>query len=56
VIQPNYKFPPAHKWPGGLASLVEKNVENWQSGDNVRGLWNHDASLGIGADEADWLG
>jgi len=63
VSQPSYKFPqapafslPAYKLSEALTSLVEQNVQDWHSGDKVRRLWNHDASLWTGTDEAHWLG
>lgn len=42
--------------PAALASLVEKNVEDWQAGNKLRRLWRRDASLWTGGDEASWLG
>lgn len=63
MSQPSYKFPqapafslPAYKLSEALTSLVEQNVQDWHSGDKVRRLWNHDASLWTGTDEAHWLG
>lgn len=50
ISPPNYALPPE------LASLVEKNVEDWQAGNKVRRLWQRDASLWTGTDEANWLG
>ncbi|MGA8149747.1 MAG: bifunctional transaldolase/phosoglucose isomerase [Terriglobales bacterium] len=63
MSQPSYEFSqapassaPEYKLPGALLSVVEKNIQDWQAGDKVRRLWNHDASLWTGADEASWLG
>lgn len=44
------------KLPEALAASVKANIEDWRSGDKVRRLWQHDASLWTGADEANWLG
>jgi transaldolase / glucose-6-phosphate isomerase len=63
VSQPSYTLPQApassalaYKLPEALAALVEKNIQDWQSGGKVQRLWNHDASLWTGTDEASWLG
>ena len=50
VSQQTYKLPEA------LAASVKANIEDWRAGDKVRRLWQHDASLWTGADEANWLG
>ncbi len=50
VSQQTYKLPEA------LAASVKGNIEDWRAGDKVRRLWQHDASLWTGADEANWLG
>ena len=42
--------------PDALASSVKKTVDDWRSGDKVRRLWQHDASLWSNTDEASWLG
>jgi len=44
------------KLPEALASSVNKTIDDWRSGDKVRRLWKHDASLWTGTDEANWLG
>jgi len=44
------------KLPEALASSVKKTIDDWRSGDKVRRLWKHDASLWTGTDEANWLG
>jgi glucose-6-phosphate isomerase len=36
--------------------LVKANFDDWRSSDKVRRLWQHDASLWTGTDEAQWLG
>jgi transaldolase/glucose-6-phosphate isomerase len=45
-----------YKLPTALAASVKTNLEDWRSGDKVRRLWQHDASLWTGTDEANWLG
>jgi transaldolase/glucose-6-phosphate isomerase len=45
-----------YKLPEALAASVKTNLEDWRSGDKVRRLWKHDASLWTGTDEANWLG
>jgi transaldolase / glucose-6-phosphate isomerase len=45
-----YTLPPA------LEAEVNGNVEDWRSGNKVRRLWQRDASLWSGTDEASWLG
>jgi transaldolase/glucose-6-phosphate isomerase len=50
VSQPTYKLPPA------LASSVEKTLADWRSGNKITRLWDRDASLWTGTDEASWLG
>jgi len=46
----------SYKLPEALASAVKSNLEDWRSGDKVRRLWQRDASLWTGTDEASWLG
>ncbi len=46
----------SYKLPDALASAVKSNLEDWRSGDKVRRLWQRDASLWTGTDEASWLG
>jgi len=48
--------PPNYTLPAELSSLVVKNIEDWQAGNKVRRLWQRDASLWTGTDEANWLG
>src|SRR5579864_932253 len=42
--------------PEPLSAAVNKTVADWQSGKKVERLWQRDASLWTGNDEADWLG
>ena len=43
-----------YKLPDSLASLVKATFDDWRSSDKVRRLWQHDASLWTGTDEAQW--
>ncbi len=45
-----------HKLPEPLAAAVKANIEDWRAAGKVQRLWQHDASLWSGADEAQWLG
>ena len=47
---------PAYKLPEALAASVKANIEDWRNAAKVRLLWEHDASLWTGTDEAKWLG
>src|SRR4051812_24591308 len=47
---------PAYKLPDALASSVKANIEDWRNSGKVRRLWEHDAFLWTGTDEAKWLG
>jgi transaldolase / glucose-6-phosphate isomerase len=42
--------------PASLASSVKSAIAAWQSGGTMKRLWQRDASLWTGADEAQWLG
>jgi transaldolase/glucose-6-phosphate isomerase len=42
--------------PESLASAVKSTIAEWQSGGKVKRLWDRDASLWTGSDEANWLG
>ncbi len=42
--------------PGDLAAAVKTSVDDWRANGKVRRLWQRDASLWTGADEANWLG
>jgi transaldolase/glucose-6-phosphate isomerase len=42
--------------PAELASSVKTAVDDWRANGKVRRLWQRDASLWTGEDEANWLG
>src|SRR5208337_4015376 len=42
--------------PADLDATVKKNVDDWRASRKVRRLWQQDASLWTGDDEAKWLG
>ncbi len=42
--------------PGPLASVVQSAVADWQSSGKMKRLWQRDATLWTGDDEAKWLG
>ncbi len=42
--------------PGDLEGQVAAALDAWAKGDCTRRLWERDAALWTGADEADWLG
>ncbi|MHB8216841.1 MAG: bifunctional transaldolase/phosoglucose isomerase [Candidatus Sulfotelmatobacter sp.] len=42
--------------PEALAAAVKATVAEWQSGGKMQRLWQRDASLWTGDDEAEWLG
>jgi len=42
--------------PDALASAVRAEVSAWQSGGKMQRLWNRDAAIWSGSDEASWLG
>jgi transaldolase / glucose-6-phosphate isomerase len=42
--------------PEKLDALVKASIDDWKKNDKVRRLWQHDASLWTGTDEAQWLG
>ena len=42
--------------PADLAAAVKKNLNDWRASGKVRRLWQRDASLWTGEDEANWLG
>jgi transaldolase / glucose-6-phosphate isomerase len=42
--------------PESLAATVKSTISDWQSGGNVKRLWDRDASLWTGSDESNWLG
>jgi len=42
--------------PDTLAKSVKTAIDEWRAGGKVRRLWQRDASLWTGTDEAQWLG
>ncbi|MBM3224855.1 MAG: bifunctional transaldolase/phosoglucose isomerase, partial [Candidatus Tectomicrobia bacterium] len=42
--------------PADLAANVQASLEDWRTTGKVRRLWNRDAALWSGTDEASWLG
>lgn len=42
--------------PADLDAAVKKNLNDWRASGKVRRLWQRDASLWTGEDEANWLG
>jgi transaldolase / glucose-6-phosphate isomerase len=46
----------SYKLPETLANAVKTNIDDWRASGKVRRLWQRDASLWTGTDEADWLG
>ena len=42
--------------PDSLATKVKTTTADWQSGGKMQRLWQRDATLWTGADEANWLG
>ena len=42
--------------PESLAAAVKTTIGDWQSGSKMQRLWQRDASLWTGDDEASWLG
>jgi transaldolase/glucose-6-phosphate isomerase len=42
--------------PDALAKSVQANIDDWRAAGKVRRLWQGDASLWTGTDEANWLG
>jgi transaldolase/glucose-6-phosphate isomerase len=45
-----------YKLPDALANAVKTNIDDWRAAGKVRRLWQRDASLWTGTDEANWLG
>lgn len=45
-----------HALGDDLAAEVEGGIEDWRASGKVRRLWQGDASVWSGADEAEWLG
>jgi transaldolase/glucose-6-phosphate isomerase len=42
--------------PQTLATTVKSTIADWQSGGKMQRLWQRDATLWTGSDEANWLG
>ena len=42
--------------PADLKTAVERGIDDWRANGKVRRLWQHDATLWTGTDEANWLG
>jgi transaldolase / glucose-6-phosphate isomerase len=42
--------------PGDLDTALKKNLNDWRASGKVRRLWQGDASLWTGDDEANWVG
>jgi len=42
--------------PEKLEALVKASLDDWKKNDKVRRLWQRDASVWTGTDEAQWLG
>jgi transaldolase / glucose-6-phosphate isomerase len=42
--------------PESLAASVKTNIADWKAGNKMQRLWQRDATLWTGTDEADWLG
>ena len=42
--------------PESLATTVKATIADWQSRGTIERLWNRDATLWTGTDEANWLG
>jgi transaldolase/glucose-6-phosphate isomerase len=42
--------------PESLAATVKATIADWQSGGKMQRLWQRDATLWTGSDEASWLG
>jgi transaldolase/glucose-6-phosphate isomerase len=45
-----------YKLPEALTNEVKTNIDDWRAAGKVRRLWQRDASLWTGTDEANWLG
>lgn len=46
----------SYKLPESLTAEIKKEIDNWRAAGKVRRLWQRDASLWTGTDEASWLG
>ncbi len=46
----------SYSLPGKLENAVQTKFDEWQKEDKIGRLWNKDATLWTGEDEAKWLG
>jgi glucose-6-phosphate isomerase len=46
----------SHRLPADLATRLDAVLQDWQTHDKPRRLWDRDASLWSGSDEGRWLG
>jgi transaldolase / glucose-6-phosphate isomerase len=46
----------AYTFPQDLAAAVKSNADDWRAAGKVQRLWQRDASLWTGSDEAKWMG
>ncbi|HEY2821826.1 MAG TPA: bifunctional transaldolase/phosoglucose isomerase [Candidatus Acidoferrum sp.] len=46
----------SYKLPAELSGAVQSSINDWKTNNKVSRLWEHDASLWTGDDEAKWLG
>jgi len=46
----------SHSLPSDLAAAVKTAADDWRANGKVRRLWQRDASLWTGTDEANWMG
>ena len=46
----------SYQLPQELSAAVKSGIDDWRAGGKVRRLWQRDASLWTGTDEAAWLG
>jgi transaldolase/glucose-6-phosphate isomerase len=46
----------SYKLPDTLLASVKHHIDDWRAGGKVRRLWQRDASLWSGTNEANWLG
>jgi transaldolase/glucose-6-phosphate isomerase len=48
--------PQTYTLPADLAAAVKTSLDDWRANGKVRRLWQRDAALWTGSDEANWLG
>ena len=57
TAQINPEVNPQTEWlPADLDAALKKNLDDWRASGKVKRLWQRDASLWTGEDEAKWLG